>query len=140
MNNIPLDLGSMQRVIVRLEEGLVRYRQDISDTQIRDGLIHRFEFTYEISHRTLKRYLEATSSNPVEIDAMSFQDLIRTGNERGLLLGAWPQWRTYRDMCAKTSHTYDENTAIAVVAGIPALLEEAKYLHATLAEKLRKVS
>lgn len=140
MNHIPLDLGPMQRAIARLEEGLARYQQDISDAQIRDGLIQRFEFTYEISHRTLKRYLEATSSNPVEIDAMSFQDLIRTGNERGLLLGAWPQWRTYRDMRAKTSHTYDENTAIAVVAGIPALLEEAKYLHATLAEKLRKVS
>ncbi|MDK4574110.1 nucleotidyltransferase substrate binding protein [Kingella kingae] len=39
-----------------MQEGWQRYLQDTSDTQIRDGLIQRFEFTYEISHKILKRY------------------------------------------------------------------------------------
>lgn len=52
-----LDLSPLDRAIDRLNEGLVRYQQDISDTQIRDGLIQRFEFSYEISHKMLKRYL-----------------------------------------------------------------------------------
>ena len=31
---------------------------------------------------------------------MSFADLIRSGNEQGLLLGTWPDWKRYRDMRA----------------------------------------
>jgi hypothetical protein len=76
-----------------LADGLVRYEKDVSDTQIRDGLIQRFEFTYEISHKLLKRYLEARSATPEHFDAMAFSDLIRSGNEQGLLLGDWTQWR-----------------------------------------------
>jgi len=53
-------------------------------------LIQRFEFTYEISHKMLCRYLEASSANPAEFDKADFQYLIRTANERGLLLGDWP--------------------------------------------------
>lgn len=128
MSNEKLDLGPLERAIQRLEEGWERYQQDISDTQIRDGLIQRFEFTYEISHKMLKRHLKVTSANPAEFDDMAFQDLIRTGNERALLLNNWPQWRIYHDMRAKTSHTYDENVALQVVAGIPAFQQEATFL------------
>nr|WP_268887548.1 nucleotidyltransferase substrate binding protein [Kingella kingae] len=46
---------------------------------------------------------------------MSFQDIIRTAKEQNLLLGNWADWKQYRDMRARTSHTYDEETAIAVV-------------------------
>lgn len=123
-----LDLSSLERAIDRLSEGWERYQQDINDTQIRDGLIQRFEFTYEISHKMLKRYLEAASANPTEFDGMTFQDLIRSGNEQGLLLGAWPDWKRYRDMRSKTSHTYDEDIALEVVSGIPTFLAEARYL------------
>ena len=136
MSDMRLDLTPMENAITRLREGLARYQQDITDTQIRDGLIQRFEFTYEISHKMLKRFLEATSANPAEFDDMSFQDLIRSGKERGLLLGSWPDWKKYRDMRAKTSHTYDEDVALEVVAGIPAMLEEAQYLLSKLKEAL----
>lgn len=123
-----LDITPLKNAVVRLDEGLVRYELDISDLQIRDGLIQRFEFTYELSHKMLKRYLEQTSPNPAEFDGMPFQDLIRTGNEKGLLLGNWTDWRRYREMRSRTSHTYDEETAIQVVSGIPQFLEETKYL------------
>ncbi|MCR2745191.1 nucleotidyltransferase substrate binding protein [Limnobacter parvus] len=123
-----LDLSSLQNAVLRLDEGIQRYRQDISDTQIRDGLIQRFEFTYELSHKMLKRFLESTSPSPAEIDALAFQDLIRTGNEQGLLLSDWTVWKKYREMRSKTSHTYDESIALQVVAEIPAFLHEAQYL------------
>jgi nucleotidyltransferase substrate binding protein (TIGR01987 family) len=135
MSSEKLDLTPLCNAISRLREGWERYRRDITDTQIRDGLIQRFEFTYEISHKMLKRFLEMTSSSPAEFDGMNFQDLIRTGNERGLLLGDWPKWKDYREMRAKTSHTYDEDVALEVVAGIPGFLEEAIYLQKRLNEK-----
>lgn len=123
-----LDLSSLHNAILRLDEGVQRYQQDTSDTQIRDGLIQRFEFTYELSHKMLKRFLESTSPSPAEIDTLAFQDLIRTGNEQALLLSDWGTWKKYREMRSKTSHTYDEAIALQVVAEIPAFLLEAKHL------------
>ncbi|MCH8537779.1 MAG: nucleotidyltransferase substrate binding protein [Alkalimonas sp.] len=133
---MPLDIEPLTRAIERLQEGLLRYQQDIRDIQIRDGLVQRFEFTYEISHKTLKRYLEFSSASPEQFDQMPFADLIRTANEQGLLQGNWPAWRTYRDMRAKTSHTYDEDIALQVVAGIPDFLTEARFLATQLQQRL----
>lgn len=130
------DISLLGRALDRLIEGLARYETDISDTQIRDGLIQRFEFTYEIAHKLLKRYLEFASPSPEQIDAMSFQDLIRTANEQGLLLGSWVDWRTFREMRGKTSHTYNEAVAIEVVAGIPRFIGEASVLKDRLAKRL----
>ena len=128
MTNNTLDIGPLERAVQRLQEGLVRHRQDVDDAQIRDGLIQRFEFTYEISHKMLKRYLESISPNPQQYDGMPFQDLIRSGNEHGLLRGDWEDWKRYRNMRAKTSHTYDEHSAHEVVDEIPRFLEEVRSL------------
>jgi len=129
----PLDLTPLAKALRRLAEGLVRYQSDTGDTQIRDGLIQRFEFTYEISHKMLKRFLESAAANPAAIDAMAFAELIRTGNEQGLLLGGWTDWKRYREMRSRTSHAYDEAMAQSVVAGIPAFLAEAQFLLKQLA-------
>jgi nucleotidyltransferase substrate binding protein (TIGR01987 family) len=123
-----LDLTPLVNAQRRLAEGLLRYQKDISDTQIRDGLIQRFEFTYEIAQKMLKRFLEATSASPAEYDAMPFADLIRSANEKDLLLGDWKSWKRFREMRGKTSHTYDEEVALQVVSGIPEFLAEAEFL------------
>lgn len=136
MSDATLDLRPLTNAIQRLDEGWVRYLQDVTDTQIRDGLIQRFEFTYEISHKMLKRYLEMVSPTPEQFDGMPFADLIRSGNEQGLLLSDWPRWRQFRDMRGKTSHTYDETLALQVVADIPAFLTEAQYLCKQLQTRL----
>lgn len=67
---------------------------------------------------------------------MSFQDLIRSANVRGLLLGEWADWKIFRDMRTRTSHTHDERVALAVVEGIPRFLAEARHLHQQLARRL----
>jgi len=92
-DRMPLDISSFEKAITRLAEGMARYQQNVADDQIRDSLIRRFEFTYELGHKMLKRYLEAASATPAQYDAMPFQDLIRSANEQGLLLGDWPAWR-----------------------------------------------
>ena len=133
--NDKLNLAPLEKAVSRLTEGLARYEKDITDTQIRDGLIQRFELSYEISHKMLKRHLEAVSPTPEQFDAMAFADLIRSANEQGLLLGDWSSWKIYREMRSKTSHTYDEEIAIEVVQGIPAFLEEARHLLKQLQER-----
>ncbi len=123
-----LDLSPLRNAVARLAEGLDRYQRETDDAQIRDGLIQRFEFTYEQCHKMVKRFLEAGAATPGEFDEADFAHLIRSASEQGLLLGDWPKWRSYREMRAKTSHTYDEEIALVVVAGIPDFLEEARYL------------
>ena len=131
-----LDITPLDKAVARLREGLVRHRQHPHDTQLRDGLIQRFEFTYELSHKMLRRYLSATAASPDSIHALTFQDLIRAGSDQGLLRGDWPHWRRYREMRAKTSHTDDEDTALQVAAGIPDFLLETEHLRAELARRL----
>lgn len=129
------DTTPLTRAITRLEEGWVRYEMDTRDTQIRDGLIQRFEFTYEVSHKMIRRYLAASSPAPQEIAEMDFPNLIRSANARGLLLGDWPSWKRYREMRSQTSHTYDEEVAREVVVGIPDFLAEAQYLRDQLSKR-----
>jgi nucleotidyltransferase substrate binding protein (TIGR01987 family) len=133
-----LDLTPLVNAQRRLGEGLLRYQKDISDTQIRDGLIQRFEFTYEIAQKMLKRYLESTSASPGEYDAMAFGDLIRSANEKELLLGDWKSWKRFREMRGKTSHTYDEEVALQVVSGIAEFLAEAEFLIGQLQRRSAK--
>ncbi|WP_439328299.1 nucleotidyltransferase substrate binding protein [Lonepinella sp. BR2357] len=135
MNDITLDFTPLINAVERLKEGLARYQADVTDIQIRDGLIQRFEFTYELSHKMLKRYLVHISPNPAQYDAMPFQDLIRSGYEMNLLQGEWKDWKTYREMRSRTSHTYDEETALNVVDGIPAFLQEVIFLTEQLTER-----
>ena len=136
MSNEKPYIAPFEQAIQRLEEGLKRYLTDTNDDQIRDGLIQRFEFTYELSHKTLKRYLKFASPNPEELDNMTFQNMIRTGNEQGLLLGEWLDWRDFRQVRTMTSHTYNEAMAIEVVEIIPRFVEEVRYLRDRLRERL----
>ena len=123
-----LDSMSLLNARQRLSEGFACYQLDTTNAQIRDGLIQRFEFTYEISQRMLKRYLGSVSATPGGYDAMPFADIIRSGNEQGLLRGDWSHWKACREMRSKTSHTWNEQTAIEVVTDIPQFLEDAAYL------------
>ena len=106
------------------------------DEQIRDGLIQRFEFTYELSHKMLRRYLKETAASPDEVERMPFADLIRTGQAQGLLRSAWPAWRRFREMRARTGHTYDAKVASQVASAIPAFVEEAEHLFTELQRRL----
>jgi nucleotidyltransferase substrate binding protein (TIGR01987 family) len=131
-----LDTTSLGNAVGRLREGLARYDREPKDEQIRDGLIQRFEFTYELTHKMLRRYLKESAASPDEIEQMPFADLVRTGNAQGLLRGDWPAWRRFREMRARTSHTYDAKVASQVASAIPAFLEEAEHLYDELQRRL----
>lgn len=129
---MPLDFSPFANAVARLAEGLTRFRVDESDEQIRDGLIQRFEFAYDLAHKMLRRALEQAAATPDEIDRLSFPTLIRTGVEQGFVPGEWADWRTFREMRNITSHTYDAAKAVQVVSAIPAFLAEAQGLLARL--------
>jgi nucleotidyltransferase substrate binding protein (TIGR01987 family) len=133
---LKLDATPLGSAVKRLREGFLRHQREPMDEQVRDGLIQRFEFTYELSHRMLRRYLKEISATPDAVERMAFADLVRTGTAQGLLRAGWPEWRRFREMRARTSHTYDADAAGLVVTAIPAFLEEAEHLSAELHRRL----
>lgn len=130
-----LDLSSFLKAIQSLEEAVIEYKKNPEGRFIRDASIQRFEYTYELSYKMLKRYLGMTGPSAEEIDQMAFPDLIRTGSEKGLLLNDWEKWKTYRGARNITSHTYDEKKAKQICEIIPGFLEEAQFLLKILSQK-----
>ena len=87
----------------RLQEALKEEPDDI----IIDGVLHRFEFTFELSWKTLKDYLEymgmtEKTGSPREIIRLAHkQGIIANGNE-------WIEMMLSRNLL---SHMYDENAS-----------------------------
>ncbi len=136
-----LDLSPLENAVAQLEEGLTLYDSDIVRqypvirNQMRAGAIQAFEFTYELSVRMIRRYLEQVSANPGEVDQLDFRNLIRSAGQQGLLRSELNAWMQYRANRGTTSHTYNEERAERVFRGIPDFLEEARHLLKQLREK-----
>jgi nucleotidyltransferase substrate binding protein (TIGR01987 family) len=129
-----IDYSALEKAIAQLETSLGYTQSNLAKSdpqlavQFRSASIQAFEYTYELSHKLLKRYLESTDPSPERLDAMNFQDLIRTGAEKGMLQNSWDKWQLYRKARGITSHTYNEVSAVEVFALIPAFLAEAQFL------------
>ena len=130
------DISPLRRAIASLESGLAQQALAPTEELLRDGCIQRFEFVYELSHKMLRRFLKIISPSPDDVEALTFADLIRTGDERGLLLNGWPRWKAFRDARSISSHTYDERKAREVFMIIPDFLAEARHLEKRLAASL----
>ena len=122
-----LDITSLEKVTNSLEKAIKEYERTDSE-YVRDSCIQRFEYTYELSWKTIKRFIEETAPNPSIIDLMSFQELIRDANEKGLLLTDWETWKLYRMYRGTTSHAYDEDKANEIYNELPGFLNEIQYL------------
>ncbi len=133
-----IDFSSLANAIAQLEKSLVYANSELARQdagwfeQMRNSVIQCFEFSYELSHKMLKRYLEQSAANPAEIDSATFQNIIRMGNEQGLLRSDWLRWKVYRQARTDSSHTYDVVKAQSVYEIAPDFLEEARFLLARL--------
>ena len=107
-----------------------------ADDQLRDGLIQRFEFTYELCHRMLRRFIRQTAASPEEVDRMAFQDLIRTANQQGLLLGTGPPGTAIGTCGPGPATPIRPRQRRQVAAAIPGFLAEAEYLRDELRKRL----
>ena len=95
-------LANFNKAMDRLREGSLK--MDVLDDLARDGLIQRFEFTFELAWKTAKDYLEAQGfsvKSPRQTIQLAFQtELIANGH-------VWIDALEKRNLMA---HTYDENT------------------------------
>ncbi|KYH34987.1 nucleotidyltransferase substrate binding protein like protein [Clostridium tepidiprofundi DSM 19306] len=96
------------KALFRLEEAL---RKDIKDDIIVDGIIQRFEFTFEQSWKAMKLYLE---DQGVLDEALAPRGTIRTAFKHKIISNGdiWIEMMLDRN---RTSHMYDESTAYEIV-------------------------
>src|SRR5690625_1248859 len=84
----------------QLDEAMIRVDQ--LNTLEKEGLIHRFEYTFELAWKTLKDYLESQ-----EVDAGYPREVIKSAFHYGLINDGevWMDMLEKRNLLA---HTYDE--------------------------------
>jgi len=102
-----LQRDNFDRALARLGAVLTHSEDDI----VRDSIIQRFEFTFEMAWKTLFRYLQLKG----EKVAAKAWDVLPVAFEAGLLddADAWDRMRDYRN---DTSHEYNEAIAMEVSA------------------------
>jgi len=131
-----LQISPLRRALSQLDIALTALSEKPEDTLIRDAVIQRFEFTYELSLRLLRRYLRATAFSFDEIDELTFKELIRRADTAKLLRNGWPKWGAYRQARTDSVHTYKEVRAIEVVSVARDFAEEARVLFDNLSRRL----
>ena len=131
-----IDLTSFKKALASLFEVIKIYNSDKTNLITRDSMIQRFEYTYSISLKMIKRYLAGGAFVFENIDGMTFNEMIRQANKMGILRSNLEKWDIYSQKRNLTSHTYDEKIAQDVVSIIEDFVLEAKYLLEKLKEKL----
>jgi len=100
-----------KRLVQRKQEFLTALRrlqeacEQPENSFIRDAVIQRFEFTYELSWKTLQLILAQK-----DIDVRNPKDVLNAALEQGLITDGnlWSQLHKNRNL---TTHTYDEEEA-----------------------------
>ncbi len=123
-----LDFTALENTINRLGEVLKRYEREKTDDVVRDSVIQRFDFTYSIALKTLRKYFIERAFVIDDVNNLSFNEMIRITSKLNLIKSDLEKWTQYRTMRNLTSHTYDEEIALKVVGIVPDFYEEISFL------------
>ncbi len=126
-----LDFTALSKATSTLASAIRDAGQRPQDLLARVGCIQRFECSYELCIKSLRRQLEELADSPADIDALGYKDMLRVAVERSLIEDALP-WFGFRELRNITSHAYDPDKAAHVFDGIPAFLDHAQRLLARL--------
>lgn len=117
MNNIDVRwqqrLSNFRKVLLQLDEAMELMQQRELSKLEKQGAIQGFEYCYELGWNTLKDFLVWQGIDGI----VGSRDTIREAFSKGLISDghAWMQMLTDRN---RTSHTYNEETAEAILANI----------------------
>lgn len=111
MKRLDQRIYDFTNALSRLREAL---KKDITDDIIIDGIIQRFEFTFEQSWKVMKLYLE---DQGVLDEALSPRSTIKVAFKHKIISNGdlWIEMMLDRN---RTSHMYDETVAKSIVERI----------------------
>ena len=118
----------LEKAVKSLEEVLAMPIDDI----IRDSTIQRFEYSFELSWKMLKRFLKEAFDNK-DIEQDTFIEIIKKSAKHGLINNQ-EIWLEFRETRNYTSHAYSENNAKQAYFVAQRFLSEAQSLVTKLQE------
>ena len=125
MNN-KLDLTNIKNAIATLEEAINYYNTDVEQpikNMYADSCIQRFEYTYELSWKIMKKYLKLFFNKTEQ--ELTVKNIFRYMQGYGLIKD-WTKWVEYNDARNNTSHEYNLNKAQFVLTVLQSFLEDVK--------------
>ena len=128
-----LDLSSLQKAVSSLQRAIkvanrmIKGEVDTDEEEvIRAGVIQNFEFTYELSWKFIKRWLEENVSGGAT-DGLTRKELFRLAAESQLIDDV-EAWFGYHDARNDTAHTYDHKKAGEVYDAAVRFIKDAQSL------------
>jgi len=122
MGSDDLDLSGFANAVARLAEALAK--PPLNDLE-RDGCIQRFEYTYELAWKMMRRHLLVIGAGDAEL--LGRRELFREAARRGILDDPEP-WFDFQKARNITSHNYDESKAALSYAAAKLFLPHAQRL------------
>ena len=95
------------KAIKRLQEAMAEYTANTQNTVIRDGLIQRFEFTFELSWKALKEYM---IDQGIKNEMQFPKQVLKTAYENRIINDE-KVWLDMLEARNSTSHIYDDKAA-----------------------------
>jgi nucleotidyltransferase substrate binding protein (TIGR01987 family) len=121
----PLNLDHLEKAIDSLRDALAQAKNPYT----RDATIQRFEYTFELAWKALRRYLATEAA----VDAFNLKEIFRQAGRQGIIANV-EAWFAYLKGRNLTSHTYNEKTAEETYRLAAAFLPDAQ----ALLDELRK--
>ena len=128
-----LELPNLRKAIDLLSESLDWYNNKSTTAPseiLRDSAIQRFEYTYELAWKMMKRWL-AANIGAAYVDGISRKELFRMAAEQQLI-GNPLKWFKYHEARNRTSHIYNESLAQDVFDVVEDFLDDVKKLFKAL--------
>ena len=111
-----IKIDDLKSALSMLKKGL----SETKDQLDRDGVIQRFEFTFELLWKVIQEYARYQG-----VEAVSPRDAFRIGGELGIIEdpGMWFDFLKDRNL---TTHLYSEEDAAKIFSHIPSFISETE--------------
>ena len=113
MGNLARKAANFKRALTKLKEASTELRERNNNEIVRDGLIQRFEFTYELAWKATKEYLENMGIVEINSPKAVFKEAYAQKLVEDELI-----WLTLIKDRNETTHVYNEERSIEIAERI----------------------
>lgn len=106
---------NFKSAVAQLKSAVEQYRRSPEDTLYRDGLIQRFEFTFELAWKSLREYLEDQGA---DMSGIVLSKQVFKASYAAQVIDNQQVWLDMLNSRNLTSHIYDEKTASQIAQQI----------------------
>lgn len=128
-----LDLSALEKAITSLEEAVSfsqKLPSQVSFDIVRDSVIQRFEYTYELSWKLLQRWIKL-NIGPEDAEPRTKKDLFRLAAKKQMIKNP-EDWFLFTEARNEVAHTYNEKKAAHVYDVALKFLPAAKSIYLEL--------